>query len=60
VKTGLKNWDWTEITEGLSEGNVVITSLEKQGVKAGARVARKPGGAGPDSATTKRAAASTP
>lgn len=61
VKTGLKNWDWTEITEGLSEGSVVITSLEKQGVKAGARVvARAAGGAGSDSAATRRAAASTP
>jgi len=51
----------TEITEGLSEGTVVITSLEKQGVKAGARVvARGPGGAGADSAATKRTAASTP
>jgi HlyD family secretion protein len=39
VKTGLRNWDWTEITEGLSEGSQVITSLEKQGVKPGVRVA---------------------
>ena len=61
VKTALKNWDWTEITEGLSEGSVVITSLEKQGVKAGARVvARGAGGAGSDSAGSKRTAASTP
>ncbi len=61
VKTGLRNWDWTEITDGLSEGAAVITSLEKQGVKAGARVvARVSGGATPDSAAAKRAAASTP
>ena len=61
VKTGLRNWDWTEITEGLSEGGAVITSLEKQGVKAGARVvARASGAAGPDSAAARRAAASTP
>lgn len=59
VKTGLKNWDWTEITGGLSEGDVVVTSLEKQGVKAGARVAARPPGAGPDSAASRRAA-STP
>jgi HlyD family secretion protein len=38
VKTGLKNWDWTEIVSGLNEGEAVITSLERQGVKAGARV----------------------
>ena len=41
VKTGLKNWDWTEVTDGLAEGRFVITSLEKQGVKPGARVAAK-------------------
>jgi HlyD family secretion protein len=39
VKTGLRNWDWTEITDGVREGATVITSLEKQGVKPGARVA---------------------
>jgi HlyD family secretion protein len=39
VKAGLKNWDWTEVTDGLTEGRLVITSLEKQGVKPGARVA---------------------
>jgi HlyD family secretion protein len=38
VKTGLKNWEWTEVREGLREGEVVITSLDKQGVRAGARV----------------------
>ena len=38
VKTGLKNWDWTEIVDGLPEGKAVITSLERQGVKPGARV----------------------
>ena len=61
VKTGLRNWDWTEITDGLSEGTEVITSLEKQGVKAGARVAaRTTSRAGPDSAAVKRAATTTP
>jgi HlyD family secretion protein len=61
VKTGLRNWDWTEVTDGLSEGGAVITSLEKQGVKAGARlVARAPGGAAPDTAAARRANASTP
>jgi HlyD family secretion protein len=52
VKTGLKNWDWTEVTEGLAEGAAVITSLEKQGVKAGARVV---GRASADSAGARRA-----
>jgi HlyD family secretion protein len=49
VKIGLKNWDWTEVVSGLTEGQRVITSLEKQGVKAGARVAAK-GAAGQDGA----------
>ncbi len=41
VKTGLKNWDWTEVVDGFAEGRIVITSLEKQGVKPGARVAAR-------------------
>ena len=57
VTTGLRNWDWTEITSGLAEGAAVITSLEKQGVKAGARVAAR---AVPDSVASKRSAARTP
>jgi HlyD family secretion protein len=52
VKTGLKNWDWTEVVGGLSEGAAVITSLEKQGVKAGARVVAR---AAADSAGSKHA-----
>jgi HlyD family secretion protein len=38
VKAGLRNWDWTEITSGLSPGEVVITTLDRPGVRAGARV----------------------
>jgi HlyD family secretion protein len=45
VKTGLKNWDWTEILDGLSEGKAVITTLERQGVKPGARVTASAGAA---------------
>ena len=58
VTTGLRNWDWTEITSGLAEGAAVITSLEKQGVKAGARVAARAAPA--DSSTGRRSAARTP
>jgi HlyD family secretion protein len=36
VKTGLANWEYTEIVEGLSAGERIVTSLEKEGVKAGA------------------------
>jgi HlyD family secretion protein len=38
VKVGLKNWDWSEITSGLSAGDIVITTLDRTGVRAGARV----------------------
>jgi HlyD family secretion protein len=50
VKTGLRNWDWTEVQDGVKEGDRVITSLEKQGVREGARVVAT------DAATTNRAA----
>jgi HlyD family secretion protein len=42
VKTGLRNWEWTEILGGLKQGEVVITSLDKQGVKAGVAVKGHP------------------
>ncbi len=36
VKTGLANWEYSEITEGLKAGERIVTSLEKEGVRAGA------------------------
>lgn len=41
VKIGLKNWDWSEVADGLPEGARVITSLDRQGVREGARVVAK-------------------
>jgi HlyD family secretion protein len=38
VETGLRNWEWTEIRSGLKGGETVITSVDKPGVRAGARV----------------------
>ena len=38
VKTGLANWEYTEVLEGLAAGDLVVTSLEREGVKAGAHV----------------------
>ncbi len=38
VQTGLSNWEYTEITSGLKEGDQVVLSLDQAGVKAGARV----------------------
>jgi len=57
VKTGLHNWDWTEVTDGVREGDAVIVSLEKQGVKAGVRVAVR---AAADSTGVRRSAAASP
>ena len=37
VKTGLSNWEYTEITSGLNAGDQVVLSLDREGVKAGAR-----------------------
>ena len=36
VKTGLANWEFTEVLDGLAAGDKVVTSLERAGVKAGA------------------------
>ena len=36
VKAGLANWEYTEVLEGLAAGDRVVTSLEREGVKAGA------------------------
>ena len=36
VRTGLANWEYTEVLEGLETGERVVTSLERVGVKAGA------------------------
>lgn len=39
IGTGLHNWSFTEITSGLSAGEIVVTSLDRPEVKAGARIA---------------------
>lgn len=38
VTTGLANWEYTEITSGLADGDQIVMSLDKAGVKAGAKV----------------------
>lgn len=38
IKTGLANWEYTEVTDGLKAGERIVTSLERTGVKAGAKV----------------------
>ena len=39
VEIGLKNWDYAEVRSGLEEGQLVVSSLDRAEVKAGARVA---------------------
>jgi len=38
VETGLRNWDYVEIVDGLDEGEVVVTSLDRAEVEAGQAV----------------------
>ena len=35
VRTGLANWRWTEVLEGLSEGERIVASLEQEGLVDG-------------------------
>lgn len=38
VTIGLSNWEFAEVTTGLKEGDQIVFSLDRAGVKAGARV----------------------
>jgi HlyD family secretion protein len=38
VVTGLANWEYTEIISGLNDGDQIVASLDRPGVKAGALV----------------------
>ena len=38
VKTGLANWEYTEVVEGLKDGDRIVTELDQAGVKAGIKV----------------------
>ncbi|MDZ4200953.1 MAG: efflux RND transporter periplasmic adaptor subunit [Gallionella sp.] len=35
VRTGLANWEYTEVISGLDEGDRIVTTLDQAGVKAG-------------------------
>jgi HlyD family secretion protein len=37
IKPGLANWEFTEVLDGLAPGHRIVVSLEKEGVKPGAR-----------------------
>lgn len=38
IKIGLSNWEYSEVLDGLAAGERVVTSLEREGVKAGVHV----------------------
>ena len=37
IEPGLANWEFTEVKSGLKSGDKVVTSLDREGVKAGVR-----------------------
>ena len=42
LRTGVANWEFTEVLSGLDAGERIVTSLEREGVVAGAKVALRP------------------
>ncbi len=40
LKTGLSNWAWTEVTEGLKYGEEIVVSIEREGVADGVTAVR--------------------
>lgn len=40
IRTGLNNWEWTQVTEGVSEGDEVVVSVEREGVEDGVTAKR--------------------
>jgi HlyD family secretion protein len=47
LKTGLANWEYTEVLAGLKPGERVVASLEREGIKAGTQAV-------PEAANAKR------
>lgn len=43
IVAGLSNWEYTEIASGLKEGDRIVSSLDRDGVKAGAKVVLEAG-----------------
>lgn len=37
IEPGVSNWEYTEVVSGLSEGDVVVVSVDREGVEPGAR-----------------------
>ena len=40
IKAGLSNWEWTQVIEGLAEGDELVVSVEREGVEDGAAAQR--------------------
>jgi len=38
IKTGITNWEYTEVLAGLKAGDRIVASLEREGVKVGVLV----------------------
>jgi len=47
IETGLHNWQYTEVTGGLAEGDEIVTSINREGVTDGALVSIEQGNATP-------------
>ena len=41
VQTGLSNWEWTQVTDGLSAGAEIVVSVEREGVEDGVLATRE-------------------
>jgi HlyD family secretion protein len=46
LQLGLRNWDFTEVAGGLEEGALVVVSLDRPEIKAGAKARAQEGGRG--------------
>jgi len=40
ISSGLSNWAWTEVNEGLAEGEVIVLSVNRDGVEPGVAAVR--------------------
>lgn len=40
IKTGLSNWVWTEVTDGIKQGEEVVVSVEREGLEDGVKAVR--------------------
>ena len=41
IKIGLNNWEWTQVIDGLAEGDEVVVSVEREGVEDGVAAVRE-------------------